>query len=85
MRDGRRDGQGPDSPVLQALLRALELYPKDSGKVKKLKPGNEIILTLAAMWKMKRIKNGYGSTQRKGKQNLDALYVHTCLSQHYSQ
>ena len=82
-----RGGQGPDSPVLQALLRALELYPKDSGKVKKLKPGNEIILTLAAMWKMKRIKNGYGSTQRKGKQNfkkISALHV-PCSSVHSSQ
>ena len=37
---------------LTGLLRALELCPKDSVKVKKLKPGNEIRFTLAAMWKM---------------------------------
>lgn len=67
-RDGRRGGQGPDSPVSQALLRALELCPKDSGKVKKFKPRSEIIIVHIGGYvenELKSIKNGYGSTQKK--------------------
>lgn len=58
MRGGRRGGQG---------VTSLTGPVKGSGKVKKFKPGNEIIFHIGCYVEneLKRIKNGYGSTQRK--------------------